>query len=114
MYCAICAHAENGEKPEHKRFKNWSGLSSSTETNILLEGFCQAEQQHGVPWHQDPHTVGIPSPCPCSSNHLTSPLSLPPPIVDDCKPGPSSVTLRPSDSPQSANELPEIALSCRS
>jgi len=61
-----------------------------------------------------PHTVGIPSPRPCSSNHLTSPLSLSPPIVDDCKPGPSSVTLRPSDSPQSANELPEIALSCRS
>lgn len=40
-----------------------------------------------------PHTVGIPSPRPCSSNHLTSPLLLSPPIVDDCKPGLSSVIL---------------------
>lgn len=37
------------KKPEHERFKNWSGLPSSMETNILLEGFCQAEHQHGVP-----------------------------------------------------------------
>ena len=45
----LCAHAENGEKPpEHECFKNLSGSSSSMETDILLEGFRQAEQQHGV------------------------------------------------------------------
>ena len=35
----------------HKRkltFKNWSGASASMESDIILEGFRMAEQQHGV------------------------------------------------------------------
>ena len=49
-YCAVCARAEkSGEPPsKHECFKNWSASSSSMETDILLEGFCQSEQQHGV------------------------------------------------------------------
>lgn len=70
-----------------------------------------------------PHTVEIPSPCPCSSTNPISPLPLSPAVVDDCKPGPSSVadltdltSYSPSYTcrPQSGYELPEIALmSCK-
>ena len=46
----MCARAEkSGETSfKHECFKNWSASSSSMETDILLEGFRQAEQQHGV------------------------------------------------------------------
>ena len=29
-------------------FKNWDGSSSSMESDIILEGFCMAEKQHGL------------------------------------------------------------------
>ena len=114
MYCAICAHAENGENLNTNASRTGVGCRPQWRLISCLKG--SAKPSSSMVFHdtKHPHTVGIPVPCPCSSNHLTSPLSLSPPIVDDCKPGPSSVTLRPSDSPQSANELPEIALSCRS
>ena len=53
-YCAVCARAgKSGEPPsEHECFKKWSALSSSMEMDILLEGFCQSEQQHGVRYRQ--------------------------------------------------------------
>jgi len=69
-----------------------------------------------------PHTVEIPSPHPCSSTNPISPLPLSPAVVDDCKPGPSSVvdltdltSYSPSYTcrPQSGDELPEIAMSCK-
>ena len=32
----------------HECFRNWTGLSSSMESDIILEGFSKAEQQHSV------------------------------------------------------------------
>ena len=49
-YCSSCAQAENKntEPPKHHCFKNWTGSSSSMETDILVEGFQKAESQHGL------------------------------------------------------------------
>ena len=49
-YCSRCAQAENKntEPPKHHCFKNWTGSSSSMETDILVEGFQKAESQHGL------------------------------------------------------------------
>lgn len=49
-YCSTCAQAEKKEEvvPNHLCFKNWSGSSSSMETDIIVEGFQKAESQHGV------------------------------------------------------------------
>ena len=45
-YCSIC---EKGDaKKPHACYKNWTGASSSMETDILLQGFLEADKQHGV------------------------------------------------------------------
>ena len=44
-FCSVCA--KEGKK-EHQCFKNWDGSSSSMESDIILEGFCMAEKQHGL------------------------------------------------------------------
>ena len=36
------------KKTVHICFKNWNGTSTSMESNIILEGFRMAEQQHGI------------------------------------------------------------------
>ena len=49
-YCSICKVAENkGEQPkEHTCFRNWSGSSSSMESDIIVSGFNAAEEMHGI------------------------------------------------------------------
>ena len=49
-YCTTCAQADKrGEEVrEHICFKNWDGSSSSMETDIIVEGFKQAEERHSV------------------------------------------------------------------
>ena len=49
-YCATCFRAEktNEEPQKHHCFKNWSGSSSSMESDIIVEGFQKAESQHGL------------------------------------------------------------------
>ena len=44
-FCSVCAQES---KKEHVCFKNWDGSSSSMESDIILEGFCMAEKQHGL------------------------------------------------------------------
>jgi len=45
-YCTACTQ---GIPPEtHKCFKNWDESSSQMESDIILEGFKQAEEVHGV------------------------------------------------------------------
>ena len=44
-FCAVC---EQGASKKHECFRNWTGSSSSMESDIILEGFSKAEQQHGV------------------------------------------------------------------
>ena len=49
-YCSTCAHAvnEGKEAPKHTCYKNWSGSSSSMDTDIIVDGFQKAESQHGM------------------------------------------------------------------
>ncbi len=49
-YCSACSHAEKvgKENSNHTCFKNWSGTSSTMETDIIVDGFKKAESQHGV------------------------------------------------------------------
>ncbi|XP_049705378.2 uncharacterized protein LOC126056452 [Helicoverpa armigera] len=49
-YCCICARAETkGENVrEHACFKNYSGSSTSMESDILLEGFKQSVETHNL------------------------------------------------------------------
>uniref|UniRef100_A0A1X7VKX9 Mutator-like transposase domain-containing protein n=1 Tax=Amphimedon queenslandica TaxID=400682 RepID=A0A1X7VKX9_AMPQE len=53
-YCGICTQAERiGKDPqEHDCNKNWDEPSSSMETDILVEGFKQAELRHGIRYIQ--------------------------------------------------------------
>ena len=44
-FCAVCA---KDATKSHECYKNWSGSSSSMESDIILEGFRKAEQQHGL------------------------------------------------------------------
>ena len=44
-FCSVCVQES---KKEHVCFKNWDGSSSSMESDIILEGFCMAEKQHGL------------------------------------------------------------------
>ena len=44
-YCSVCI---KDPTKEHNCFKNWSGTSSSMESDLILEGFLAAEKQHGV------------------------------------------------------------------
>ena len=45
-YCAACAR--NIPQGKHACFRNWTASSSEMETDILLEGFMEAERVHGV------------------------------------------------------------------
>lgn len=49
-YCSICAiNNRNGKPiPTHHCFRNWSGSSCSMEADIILEGFRQSEEMHGL------------------------------------------------------------------
>ena len=43
-YCSLC---KKDPIKAHTCFKNWTGTSSSMESDIILEGFLAAEKQHG-------------------------------------------------------------------
>ena len=45
-YCAACAR--NIPPDKHKCYRNWNESSSQMETDIILEGFLEAERVHGV------------------------------------------------------------------
>ena len=49
-YCYICAMAEarHEKAAEHECFKNWTESSQSMEADIIVEGFQNAEKQHGL------------------------------------------------------------------
>ena len=49
-YCSTCAHAdkENKAPQEHDCYKNWDGPSASMETDIILQGFKEAESRYGL------------------------------------------------------------------
>ena len=49
-YCSTCTVAENASKepPHHQCYRNWNASSPAMESDILVEGFQQAEQTHGV------------------------------------------------------------------
>ena len=49
-YCHACGRNIPGEK--HVCFRNWSESSSEMETDIILEGFLEAERVHGVRYTQ--------------------------------------------------------------
>ncbi len=41
-----------GKKKEHACYRNWNASSSEMETDIVLEGFLEAERVHGVRYTQ--------------------------------------------------------------
>ena len=45
-YCHACA--KNIPREKHTCYKNWTASSSEMETDIILEGFMEAERVHGV------------------------------------------------------------------
>ena len=45
-YCSVCK--KGNPTKTHTCFKNWTGASSSMESDLILEGFLAAEKQHGV------------------------------------------------------------------
>ncbi len=45
-YCRACA--KNVPKEKHQCFKNWEKSSSEMESDIILDGFLEAEHVHGV------------------------------------------------------------------
>ena len=49
-YCSVCAQAnkENRVSQEHNCHKNWDGPSSSMETDIIVQGFKEAETKYGL------------------------------------------------------------------
>ena len=49
-YCSVCAHSakHNTEPPQHDCYRNWDGPSSSMETDILVQGFIEAERKYGL------------------------------------------------------------------
>ena len=47
-YCSVCQKAGEGTVPEHTCFRNWDESSSAMETDIILKGFLQSEQQHSL------------------------------------------------------------------
>ena len=44
-YCYICSTTKN---TPHTCFKNWDQDSQSMESDIILEGFLEAENKHGL------------------------------------------------------------------
>ncbi len=53
-YCSVCIQADRaGKDPQvHECHKNWDGPSASMETDILVEGFKEAESKHGLRYIQ--------------------------------------------------------------
>ena len=49
-YCHACALG--GKENDHACFRNWGASSSEMETDIVLEGFMEAERVHGVRYTQ--------------------------------------------------------------
>jgi len=51
-YCSICAINTRNEKPipTHHCYCNWPGSSCSMEVDIILKGFQQSEEMHGL-WY---------------------------------------------------------------
>lgn len=49
-YCSTCQYycTKNEDIPVHKCFKNWSGTSTSMETDIIIEGFRTSIDTHGL------------------------------------------------------------------
>lgn len=49
-YCTICQRAANKEETakDHICYRNWSGSSAAMEQDIIVEGFCTSEEQHGL------------------------------------------------------------------
>ncbi len=49
-YCSGCAHAlkHNTDRRQHDCYKNLDGSSSSMETDILVQGFREAETKYGL------------------------------------------------------------------
>ena len=45
-YCHACALG--GKEKDHACFRNWDASSSEMETDIVLEGFMEADRVHGV------------------------------------------------------------------
>ena len=45
-FCTACAH--NIPKDKHRCLKNWDASSSEMETDVVVEGFTEAERVHGV------------------------------------------------------------------
>ena len=67
-FCSACTQGIPVEK--HACFKNWAASSSQMETDIMLEGFQEAERVHGM-WYM--HFVGDGD----SSVHATLVQSVP-------------------------------------
>ena len=51
-YCSICQKAGDSTVPQHTCFRNWDDSSSEMETDIILKGFLQSEEQHGLRYTQ--------------------------------------------------------------
>lgn len=52
-FCFVCARSTNGKEiPEHACYKNWSGSSSSMESNIVLEGFQKSEALYNLKYNK--------------------------------------------------------------
>ena len=47
-YCHVCARKIL--QKDHTCYRNWAASSSAMETDIILEGFLEAEIVHGVHW----------------------------------------------------------------
>ncbi len=45
-FCSACA--QDSPQGKHHCYKNWSASSSEMETDIILEGFLQAERVPGI------------------------------------------------------------------
>ena len=42
------AKTSDDNPPQHICFLNWDSSSSAMEADIILEGFCKCEEQHGI------------------------------------------------------------------
>lgn len=54
-FCSTCARTKDGDKQKnHTCFKNWktSDGSSGMEASIIVEGFKESEQVHGIRYHK--------------------------------------------------------------
>ena len=47
-YCGVCSSSGYDNLPPHICHKNWDGFSSAMKSNIIVKGFQECVQQHGV------------------------------------------------------------------